>query len=112
MTDVVITEFMEAGAVERLSAAARVHYDPDLPDKPQLLAELAAGARALVVRNRTQVRGALLEGATSLSCVGRLGVGLDNIDMDEFMIGFFYCSIQNCNEIHIMTLQFLTGCGY
>jgi (S)-sulfolactate dehydrogenase len=39
------------------------------------------GVRALIVRNRTQVRGALLEAARDLACVGRLGVGLDNIDV-------------------------------
>jgi (S)-sulfolactate dehydrogenase len=37
--------------------------------------------RALIVRNRTQVRGALLAAASRLEIVGRLGVGLDNIDV-------------------------------
>ena len=82
MTDVVIAESMEGAAVSMLAARFRVHYDPDLVDKPELLAGFAAEARALVVRNRTQVRGALLAGAGKLACVGRLGVGLDNIDMD------------------------------
>ncbi|HSF94435.1 MAG TPA: hydroxyacid dehydrogenase [Thermohalobaculum sp.] len=81
MTDVVISEFTAPAAVERLSAHARVHYDPTLFEKPDLLAEFAAQARALVVRNRTQVRGGLLEGAAKLVCIGRQGVGLDNIDM-------------------------------
>jgi (S)-sulfolactate dehydrogenase len=81
MTDVVIAEFMDPAAVSRLATRFRIHYDPDLVDKPDLLAEFASEARALVVRNRTQVRGALLERAGKLVCVGRLGVGLDNIDM-------------------------------
>jgi (S)-sulfolactate dehydrogenase len=38
-------------------------------------------ARALVVRNRTQVRDDLLNSAGKLRAVGRLGVGLDNIDV-------------------------------
>jgi len=80
MTDVVITEFMDAPAVALLSRHCRIHYDPELVDKPDLLAEFAAEARALVVRNRTRVQGALLEGARRLTCIGRLGVGLDNID--------------------------------
>ena len=33
------------------------------------------------MRNRTQVRGRLLATATQLRVVGRLGVGLDNIDV-------------------------------
>ena len=82
MTDVVITEFMDEAAVSRLAARFRIHYDPGLADKPELLAEFAAGARALIVRNRTQVRGAMLAGAGKLACVGRLGVGLDNIDKE------------------------------
>jgi (S)-sulfolactate dehydrogenase len=41
-----------------------------------------ADCRALIVRNRTQVRAALLDTAPLLKVVGRLGVGLDNIDVD------------------------------
>ncbi|MDH3669128.1 MAG: hydroxyacid dehydrogenase [Paracoccaceae bacterium] len=80
MTDVLITEFMDRAAIERLSARFRIHYDPDLPDKPDVLAQLVPEARALIVRNRTQVRGKILNLAENLSCIGRLGVGLDNID--------------------------------
>ncbi len=82
MTDVVITEFMDEAAVSRLAGRFRIQYDPALADKPELLAGFAAEARALIVRNRTQVRGALLAGAAKLACVGRLGVGLDNIDTE------------------------------
>ena len=38
-------------------------------------------ARALIVRNRTRVNEKLLELAPNLKVVGRLGVGLDNIDL-------------------------------
>jgi (S)-sulfolactate dehydrogenase len=82
MTDVVIAEYMDPVAVSQLAGRFRIHYDPDLVDKPELLATFAAEARALIVRNRIQVRGALLEGAGKLACVGRLGVGLDNIDVE------------------------------
>lgn len=79
---IVISEFMDEEAVATLAAAYPTLYDPDLVDRPADLARLAAGCRALVVRNRTQVRGALLEGAVRLEAVGRLGVGLDNIDVE------------------------------
>ncbi len=82
MTDVVICEFMDQAAVDGLAAEFDVTYDPGLVDRPDALAAAVADARALVVRNRTQVRGALLDAATSLQVVGRLGVGLDNIDLD------------------------------
>jgi len=35
------------------------------------------------VRNRTQVNAALLAAAPRLRVVGRLGVGLDNIDLER-----------------------------
>jgi (S)-sulfolactate dehydrogenase len=81
MADIVITEFMDEAAVGRLRAAHDTVYDPALVDRPDELIALVADARALIVRNRTQVRGGLLEAAARLNCVGRLGVGLDNIDV-------------------------------
>ncbi len=82
MTDIVITEFMDEAAVAALSARYKVHHDPELFGKPDELARLVAEAPALIVRNQTQVRGDVLAAARKLKVVGRLGVGLDNIDMD------------------------------
>lgn len=82
MSDIVISEFMNEGAVAKLAARHETHYDPALVDDADQLTQKVASARALIVRNRTQVRGALLEAAEKLVCVGRLGVGLDNIDVD------------------------------
>lgn len=80
MPEVVITEFMDEAAVAKLAAVHETLYDPKLVDEPERLAGLVARTRGLVVRNRTQVRGDLLAAAARLECVGRLGVGLDNID--------------------------------
>ena len=78
---ILITEFMDPPAVARLAAAHDVLYDPALvDDRPRLIAE-AARADAIVVRNRTQVRGELLGALARCKVVGRLGVGLDNIDL-------------------------------
>ena len=78
---IVITEFMDERAVAQLKAAHDVLYDPKLvDDAPRLKAE-AAKADAIVVRNRTQVRGDLLAALARCKVVGRLGVGLDNIDV-------------------------------
>jgi (S)-sulfolactate dehydrogenase len=82
MPDIVITEFLDEEAVREGLKGLDVLYDPQLVDRPEELARLLAGARALVVRNRTQVRGALLDAAPNLKAVGRLGVGLDNIDVE------------------------------
>jgi len=78
---IVITEFMDTAAVERLHAAHPTLYDPGLLDAPERLAGALAAARALVVRNRTQVDAALLAQGPGIRVIGRLGVGLDNIDL-------------------------------
>lgn len=81
MARVVISEFMDAPGVARLAAAHDVLYDPSLVDHAARLRELAGAADALIVRNRTQVRGELLAALARCKVVGRLGVGLDNIDV-------------------------------
>jgi (S)-sulfolactate dehydrogenase len=82
MPDIVISEFMDEAVVREQLAGRDVLYDPKLVDRPEALAAALADARALIVRNRTQVRGPLLAQAPRLKVVGRLGVGLDNIDLD------------------------------
>lgn len=82
MTDIVITEFIDQGALERLKSEFDVRYDVDLWNQPEAIAEALQGVPGLIVRNQTQVRGVVLEKADALKCVGRLGVGLDNIDTD------------------------------
>src|SRR6267154_4023674 len=53
-----------------------------LTSKDNLNAELA-DADALIVRSATKVTPALLDHAQRLRVVGRAGVGVDNIDLDE-----------------------------
>jgi len=81
MPDIIITEFMDPKAVEETAKHYSVHYDSQLVDKPDELKKMLAKARGLVVRNRTRVDAELLEAAPNLKVVGRLGVGLDNIDL-------------------------------
>lgn len=82
MADVVITEFMDDDAVNRIKTIHDTIYDPKLVDQDAELFTQAQKAKCLIVRNRTQVRDELLTAAVNLSCVGRLGVGLDNIDVE------------------------------
>ena len=81
MPKVIISEFMDEAAIAAELAGLDVQYDPGLVDRPGDLAAAVARADALIVRNRTQVRGPLLDAARDLKVVGRLGVGLDNIDV-------------------------------
>jgi len=78
---VVISEFMDEAAVGSLARRFDVRYDAKLVDRRDDLLAGLADADALIVRNRTQVDAALLARAPKLRVVGRLGVGLDNIDV-------------------------------
>jgi (S)-sulfolactate dehydrogenase len=78
---IIISEFMDAPAVEKLRGRFEVDYRPKLVDDPAALEAALGSADAWIVRNRTPVRGPLLAAATRLKVVGRLGVGLDNIDV-------------------------------
>jgi (S)-sulfolactate dehydrogenase len=82
MKKIVISEFMDPAAIDELKNNFDVIYDPGLVDQPDLLLAELKTADAIIVRNRTQVRGDLLACAEKLKAVGRLGVGLDNIDLD------------------------------
>jgi len=79
---ILITEFMDQTSVERLMSKTHVIYAPDLADKQSDIPAMLSDVQALIVRNRTQVTVDLLDAAPALSVVGRLGVGLDNIDQE------------------------------
>jgi|SRR5450631_690924 (S)-sulfolactate dehydrogenase len=78
---IVITEFMDAAAVASLSARFDTVFNADLGERRDHLKRQLSDADALIVRNKTQVDGELILAAPQLKVIGRLGVGLDNIDM-------------------------------
>jgi (S)-sulfolactate dehydrogenase len=80
MREILITEFMDADAVASLARRFAVRYEPQLVAERERLLGALSDASALIVRNRTRVDSDLLAAASSLRVVGRLGVGLDNID--------------------------------
>lgn len=82
MPDIVITEFMDEGPVEELEARYDVHWDKTLCERPDDIKALLPRARALIVRNRTRVDEDILSAGAELKVIGRLGVGLDNIDLE------------------------------
>lgn len=79
---VVVSEFMNEAALSAFGPAIEVLYDPTLVDDPERLSRATADAEALIVRNRTRVDRVLLDAAPRLRVIGRLGVGLENIDLD------------------------------
>ncbi len=82
MADVLIPEFMDEGAAAALKADYDVHWDAELWGKRDDLIKQIGEARAIIVRNATQVDAELLAAAPILKIVARLGVGLDNIDLE------------------------------
>lgn len=85
MKKVLITEFMEQDSVDKMSENFDVTYDTSLHENQAKLSSLISNTDAVIVRNKTQLTEDLLSKAEQLTFVGRLGVGLDNIDTD-------YCS--------------------
>jgi len=81
MSAILISEFITSQALETLRSKHQVVYEPDLyKDRPALIAALQ-NIEALIVRNLTQVNEEVLMGASKLKVVGRLGVGLENIEL-------------------------------
>ena len=80
--DILISEFMDEEAVAALRSDFAVRYEPGLAQSRGDLLAAVSAVRALIVRNVTRVDRELLDAATALEAVGRLGVGLDNIDLD------------------------------
>lgn len=78
---IVIAEFMEELAVASLRRRFDVLHDAGLAENRDALVATLDAADALIVRNRTRVDAELLSFAPRLRVVGRLGVGLDNIDV-------------------------------
>jgi (S)-sulfolactate dehydrogenase len=102
MPDIVITEFMDEGPVEDLKALYDVHWDKTLCDKPDEIKALLPGACALVVRNRTKVNDDILSAGPELKVIGRLGVGLDNIDLEACeRRGVTVCPATGSNNVSV-----------
>ena len=115
----VISEVMEAGAVDRLRTVFDVTYDPHLFQDIPALTQAVAQADAWIVRNRTQVRGPVLAAAERVRILGRLGVGLDNIDLETCRaMGIPVCPATGANDLSVaeyavtMALVLLRGAYY
>lgn len=97
-----MSEYLPEEHLDRLRELHDVVYDPDLcTDRPRLLDEVA-GVEAIFTRNRTRVDRELLAAADDLRVIGRLGVGLDNIDMAECAsAGIPVISAQGANAVSV-----------
>lgn len=78
---ILITEFMDSSVVDSLSSQHTTTYNITLAEERPKLLKTLKSAKALIVRNKTLVDAELLNHGPELKCIGRLGIGLDNIDM-------------------------------
>ncbi|MFJ5714212.1 hydroxyacid dehydrogenase [Neobacillus sp. NPDC093127] len=77
-----ITELIwNEGIAELTSHGFEVHYDEGLWGNRKKLLDVVKDYDAIIVRNQTKVDQELLDAGIRLKAVGRLGVGMDNIDL-------------------------------
>ena len=82
MTKILITEFINQNSLDNLKKKFEVLYDEKLCENKIELEKIIKDYDALIVRNKTQVNSEVLKNASNLKFIGRLGVGLDNIDTE------------------------------
>ncbi len=102
MADIVIAEFLDQEVVRELAATHDVRYQPDLVDRREELLTALGQSRAIIVRNRTWVNRELLDAAPRLRVVGRVGVGVERIDLDACKArGVAVCPATGANAVTV-----------
>jgi D-3-phosphoglycerate dehydrogenase len=79
--DILITEDFAASAIQELSQRRDVVWDAMLWKDGSKLRQMLGAARTVMVRHQTSLTRDVLAAAPELLAIGRVGVGLDNIDM-------------------------------
>ena len=88
MINILITEFIDPEALKILSKDFNVIYKKDIWENSDYLKKEINKFEGIIVRNKTNLNQSILEKAVNLKYIGRLGVGLDNIDTE-------YCKKNN-----------------
>lgn len=103
--DILISEDLQSPALDRLAKSFSVKREPKLWEDPaRLLAEIK-DARVVIVRNQTQLTAKVLEAALNLVGIGRVGVGLDNIDVQTATkLGIVVAAPLNANATSVAEL--------
>lgn len=105
--DILITEEIEGSAIEGLARRFDVVREPDLWRDAAGLKRRLAAARAVVVRNQTRLTAEVLAAASALRVVGRVGVGLDNIDVAAATrLGIVVVAPLKANAVSVAELAF------
>ncbi len=88
MINILITEFIDPEALKILSKDFNVIYKKDIWENSDYLKKEINKFDGIIVRNKTNLHQSILEKAANLKYIGRLGVGIDNIDTE-------YCKKNN-----------------
>ena len=80
MIKILITEFINQNSLDDLKKKFDINYEEKLCENKLELEKIIKEYDGLIVRNKTQVNSDILKNASKLKFIGRLGVGLDNID--------------------------------
>ena len=73
---------MDIAEVEKLQSKFETIYDEELFKDQTKIIKIIPDIDRLIVRNNTLVNEAIINAAINLKVIGRLGVGLNNINVD------------------------------
>ncbi|MCA9016353.1 MAG: hydroxyacid dehydrogenase [Planctomycetaceae bacterium] len=105
MSDILVTENIQGVSMSRLIQELDVEFDAYLWQNRDLLKQKLQDAKALIVRNQTQVNRELLDAAPQLKIIARAGVGLDNVDTDyAHEKGIIVCFTPDANSLSVAEL--------
>ena len=79
--DILISEDLDSPAIKKLAGKFQIVRESELWKDSAKQKTLLGEARAIMVRNQTQLTAEILSAAPKLQAIGRVGVGLDNIDV-------------------------------
>ena len=103
--DILVCEEIDPLAIATLAERHTVVQASELWRNPDALKERIREARTIMVRNQTLVTPELLAVASNLIGIGRVGVGLDNIDLQAATnLGVVVIAPLNANAVSVAEL--------
>tara|TARA_B100001093_G_C26725319_1_gene969649 strand:- start:239 stop:1174 length:936 start_codon:yes stop_codon:yes gene_type:complete len=80
MTNILITEFIDSQSLQNINKEFNVIYKKDAWQNRDYLEKEIHNFDGIIIRNKTNLDESILKKAVNLKFIGRLGVGLDNIN--------------------------------
>ena len=80
---ILITDTFSPQGLARLESAADIEFDIITGLNPEDFVKTIPPYHGLIIRSSVKVTKEVLAAATNLKAIGRAGVGVDNVDVDE-----------------------------